>query len=120
MTDLLTRAEDAAIAAEIDLPSAPFMDGKFRAGKGPALVPTNPATGEVLTTIAAAGAEEHQVFVEVAERLHLAGRQILAPRHGEPAVGQRELIGRLRCGHVISPGHECLRQSARSFLRVYR
>ena len=58
MTDLLTRAEDAAIAAEIDLPSAPFMDGKFRAGKGPALVTTNPATGEVLTTIAAAGAED--------------------------------------------------------------
>ena len=35
MTELLTRAEYAAIAAEIDLPAAPYIDGKFRTGSGP-------------------------------------------------------------------------------------
>ena len=30
MTELLTRAEYAAIAADLDLPATPFVDGKFR------------------------------------------------------------------------------------------
>ncbi|MEO1601015.1 MAG: aldehyde dehydrogenase [Pseudomonadota bacterium] len=63
MTDLLTRDEYAAIAAEIDLPAAPFIDGKFRPGSGPAIATLNPATGEVLTTIAAAGADDVELAV---------------------------------------------------------
>ncbi len=58
MTDLLTRDEYAAIAAGLDLPAAPFVDGKFRAGRGPVLETANPATGAVLARIASAGAED--------------------------------------------------------------
>ncbi len=55
MTELLTREEYGAIAAEIDLPSTPFVDGKFRKGSGPMMDTINPATGEVLTSISTAG-----------------------------------------------------------------
>lgn len=58
MTDLLTAEEYAAIAAEIDLPAAPFVDGKFRKGAGPMMETVNPATGKVLTSISTAGAED--------------------------------------------------------------
>ena len=66
MTDLLTRAEYGAIAAELDLPAAPFIDGKFRAGTGAKMETVNPATGEVLTTIACAGAEDVDLAVQKA------------------------------------------------------
>ncbi len=66
MTELLTRDEYAAIAAEIDLPAAPFIDGKFRAGQGAPMPTVNPATGDVLTTIASAGAEDVDLAVEQA------------------------------------------------------
>ena len=45
MTDLLTRDEYAAIAADLDLPAAPFIDGKFRAGSGAPLLTLNPDPG---------------------------------------------------------------------------
>ena len=54
MTDLLTRSEYAAIAADLDLPKSPFIDGKFRPGTGTPFETLNPAKGETLATIAAA------------------------------------------------------------------
>ncbi|MEM1428385.1 MAG: aldehyde dehydrogenase [Pseudomonadota bacterium] len=84
MTDLLTRAEYAAIAADLDLPAAPFIDGKFRPGIGPALPTLNPATGETLKTIAAAGPADVDLAVEKAReafeqghwaRLHPSARK---------------------------------------------
>lgn len=54
MTDLLTKAEYAAIAADLDLPKAPFIDGKFRKGSGPMMATVNPATGEALAEISTA------------------------------------------------------------------
>ncbi|WP_101067186.1 aldehyde dehydrogenase [Roseovarius salinarum] len=54
MTDLLTREEYAAIAADLDLPAAPFVEGKFRSGNGPAMDTRNPASGKVLTTLSTA------------------------------------------------------------------
>ncbi|MEM8538133.1 MAG: aldehyde dehydrogenase [Pseudomonadota bacterium] len=63
MTDLLTKAEYAAIAADLDVPAAPFVDGKFRRGSGPAMATTNPATGEVITTIATAGSDDVDLAV---------------------------------------------------------
>ncbi len=63
MTDLLTRAEYAAIAAEIDLPSTPFIDGKFRKGSGPMMPTTNPATGDVLTQISTANTADVDLAV---------------------------------------------------------
>ena len=58
MTDLLTRSEYAAIAADLDLPATPFVDGKFRKGQGPMMDTVNPATGEVLTAISTANAQD--------------------------------------------------------------
>ncbi|MEO0751650.1 MAG: aldehyde dehydrogenase [Pseudomonadota bacterium] len=66
MTDLLTRAEYAAIAAEIDLPATPFVDGKFRKGAGPMMDTVNPATGAVLTSISTANAEDVNFAVQKA------------------------------------------------------
>jgi len=63
MTELLTRAEYAAIAAEIDLPAAPFIDGKFRKGTGPMMETVNPATGDLLTRISTAGPEDVDLAV---------------------------------------------------------
>jgi gamma-glutamyl-gamma-aminobutyraldehyde dehydrogenase len=56
--DLLTRDEYAAIAASLSLPRAAFVDGKFRKGTGDALATVNPATGTVLTEIAACDASD--------------------------------------------------------------
>ncbi len=58
MSDLLTRAEYAAIADEINFPRSAFIDGGFRAGTGAPLVTVNPATGEEICTIAACGADD--------------------------------------------------------------
>ncbi|MEL7258251.1 MAG: aldehyde dehydrogenase family protein, partial [Pseudomonadota bacterium] len=66
MTELLTRKEYGAIAAEIDLPAAPFVDGKFRKGSGPMMETVNPATGEVLTKISTAGQKDVDFAVQKA------------------------------------------------------
>lgn len=66
MSDLLTREEYGAIAADLDLPAAPFVDGKFRKGSGPVMETVNPATGEVLVRIASAGAKDVDFAVQKA------------------------------------------------------
>ncbi len=53
MSDLLTRAEYAAIADAMDFPKAAFIDGKYRAGRGGKLKTHNPATGKPICEIAA-------------------------------------------------------------------
>lgn len=63
MTDLLTRAEYVALAADLDLPKTPFIDGKFRAGSGADMDTLNPATGEVLATISTAGPKDVDLAV---------------------------------------------------------
>ncbi|MEL6167690.1 MAG: aldehyde dehydrogenase [Pseudomonadota bacterium] len=68
MTDLLTRAEYAAIAADLNLPAGCHIDGSFRPGRGAALPTLNPATGETLATIAAAGGEDVDLAVEKARQ----------------------------------------------------
>ena len=52
--DLLTREEYASIAADLTLPVAPFIDGKFRAGKGERFPTINPATNETIANISGA------------------------------------------------------------------
>ncbi|MGR3513003.1 MAG: aldehyde dehydrogenase [Paracoccaceae bacterium] len=66
MTDLLTRAEYAAIAASLDRPASPFIDGKFRPGTGRDMATVNPATGDTLTTIRTASAEDVDLAVSKA------------------------------------------------------
>ena len=64
--DLLTREEYAAIAADLIFPAAPFIDGKFRAGKGRAFPTINPATGDTIATISAANAKDVDLAVKKA------------------------------------------------------
>ena len=66
MTDLLTRAEYAAIAADIDLPAAPFIDGRFRPDDGADMPTLNPATGDALATIRTASAADVELAVSKA------------------------------------------------------
>lgn len=66
MSDLLTHDEYKAIAADLDLPKTPFVDGKFRKGKGPMMETVNPATGKVITKISTAGAEDVDFAVKKA------------------------------------------------------
>ena len=63
MTNLLTRAEYAAIAADLSFPSAPFIDGRFRKGRGAMMATLNPATGEEITRIASANDEDVDLAV---------------------------------------------------------
>ena len=74
MSDLLTREEYAAIAADLNPPRAPFMDGKFRKGSGKVLATSNPATGEVIAEIAACGAEDVDFAVTKARAAFEQGR----------------------------------------------
>ncbi|MEM1351733.1 MAG: aldehyde dehydrogenase [Pseudomonadota bacterium] len=73
MTDLLTKAEYSAIAAEIDLPKSPFIDGKFRKGNGGYMETLNPATGAVVTKIATANAADVDLAVEKAREAYAVG-----------------------------------------------
>ncbi|MEM9576598.1 MAG: aldehyde dehydrogenase [Pseudomonadota bacterium] len=66
MTDLLTRAEYAAIARDLDFPATPFMDGKFRRGQGPMMATVNPATGETIVTISTADQKDVDFAVQKA------------------------------------------------------
>ncbi|SLN39472.1 Aldehyde dehydrogenase PuuC [Roseovarius albus] len=66
MTDLLTREEYGAIADEIDFPATPFVDGKFRKGSGPMMETINPATGDVITKISTANADDVDFAVQKA------------------------------------------------------
>ena len=74
MTELLTRDDYAAIAEAIALPRAAFIDGKFRAGAGPALPTINPATGEPICEIAACDASDVDLAVQKAREAFDQGR----------------------------------------------
>ena len=74
MTDLLTRADYAAIAADLSLPTTPFIDGKFRRGTGPMMTTLNPATGEALAQISTADAVDVGLAVDKAREAFDQGR----------------------------------------------
>jgi gamma-glutamyl-gamma-aminobutyraldehyde dehydrogenase len=73
MSDLLTRAEYAALAADIDFPRTAFIDGGSRAGTGAPLVTLNPATGEEICTIIACGAGDVNLAVQKAKEAFEVG-----------------------------------------------
>ncbi len=58
MTDVLSQEDYTAIAASMTPPSAAFINGSFRKGRGDAMPITNPATGEVITSIHQCTAED--------------------------------------------------------------
>lgn len=74
MSGLLTREEYASIAADLMFPAAPFIDGKFRAGRGKKFPTVNPATGKSLATIAGANAKDVDLAVEKAREAFDQGR----------------------------------------------
>lgn len=63
MTDLLTQAEYTAIAAALDLPRNPFIDGRFQPGRGVMMATSNPATGEEITQISTANGADVDLAV---------------------------------------------------------
>ncbi|WP_170371952.1 aldehyde dehydrogenase [Ruegeria arenilitoris] len=82
---LLTRDEYASIAAGLNLPTGAFIDGGYRPAISGAVFPTvNPATGAVLTEVAACAAADVNLAVEKAResfddrrwsRLHPSARK---------------------------------------------
>ena len=54
MSNLLTHAEYKVIAQDLNLPKAPFIDGKFCAGRGAVFATLNPATGKEIAQITSA------------------------------------------------------------------
>ncbi|MDJ0639360.1 MAG: aldehyde dehydrogenase [Paracoccaceae bacterium] len=75
MSDLLTRDEYKAIAAGLDLPTGAFIDGSFRSAASADVFETvNPATGEVLTEIAACGAADVDLAAQKARDAFEDGR----------------------------------------------
>ncbi|WP_170461580.1 aldehyde dehydrogenase [Ruegeria arenilitoris] len=72
---LLTRDEYASIAAGLDLPTGAFIDGGYRPAISGAVFPTvNPATGAVLTEVAACAAADVNLAVEKARESFDDGR----------------------------------------------
>ena len=72
---LLTQDEYKSIAANLTLPAAAFIDGKFcPAASGKTFETVNPATGEKLADIAACGAEDVDFAVEKAREAFDDGR----------------------------------------------
>jgi gamma-glutamyl-gamma-aminobutyraldehyde dehydrogenase len=75
MSDLLTREEYKAIAAGLTLPTQAFVDGSFRpATSGATFGTVNPATGDVLSRVAACGAEDVDFAVQKARDAFEDGR----------------------------------------------
>ncbi|MDK1378707.1 MULTISPECIES: aldehyde dehydrogenase [unclassified Sinorhizobium] len=75
MHDLLTAAEYTAIAKSMSYPSNAFIDGAFRpAQSGKTFKTTNPATGEVLTEIAACDSADVDFAVAKAKEAFEDGR----------------------------------------------
>jgi len=58
MSDVLTTEEYQALAHSMEMPSAAFIDGGYKAGSGATMSTTNPATGEVICNIAACDASD--------------------------------------------------------------
>ncbi len=72
---LLTKDEYESIAAHLDLPTGAFIDGGYRPSiSGQVFDTINPATGAVLTSIAACGSEDVDFAVEKAREAFDDGR----------------------------------------------
>ncbi|OXY82211.1 aldehyde dehydrogenase [Oceanimonas doudoroffii] len=75
MSELLTREQYHALAAELQFPTESFIDGRFCPALSGETLPTiNPATGEVLAEIAACGTEDVDLAVRAARDAFDDGR----------------------------------------------
>ncbi len=74
MSDVLTREEYKAIAAELTLPVNAHINGKFCAAKsGDTFQTINPATGETLAKIASCGQDDVDYAVKKARQAFVSG-----------------------------------------------
>jgi gamma-glutamyl-gamma-aminobutyraldehyde dehydrogenase len=74
MSELLSRDDYAACAQQLSLPSTAFINGKFaKAKSGKTFDTINPATGEVLTAVAACGEEDVNYAVKKARQAFESG-----------------------------------------------
>ncbi len=114
--DLLTREEYAAIAAEMTWPSAAFVDGKYRPGKGAKLKTVNPATGETITEIAACNAGDVDFAVGKAReafdqghwsRLHPSARKDALIRLAKLMTRNRRELAVMECVESGKPIRDC-------------
>ena len=70
MAELLSKAQYAAIAADLQLRTQAFIDGEFRdAVSGRTFVTTNPATGKQLAEVAACDVQDVDIAVAAAKRV---------------------------------------------------
>lgn len=74
MSDLLTRKDYEAIAGSLTFPAAAFIDGKFKTGSGAKMPTVNPATGKVITKIAACSKKDVTFAVKKAREAFDQGR----------------------------------------------
>ena len=73
--ELLTKEEYTSLAAELDFPTAAFVDGAYRpAASGKTFATANPATGAKLADIAACGVEDVDFAVAKAREAFEDGR----------------------------------------------
>ncbi|ANI15055.1 aldehyde dehydrogenase [Pseudomonas citronellolis] len=90
MAELLSKAQYAAIAAELRFPTQAFIDGSFRdAVSGRTFASSNPATGERLADIAACDAEDVNLAVASARLAFEDGRWSKRSPGERKAVMQR-------------------------------
>lgn len=90
MAELLSKAQYAAIAAELRFPTQAFIDGGFRdAASGRTFASSNPATGERLADIAACDAEDVNLAVASARLAFEDGRWSKRSPGERKAVMQR-------------------------------
>lgn len=68
MTDVLSLDEYTAIAKSLTPPSAAFINGGFKKGSGAEMAITNPATGDVITTINQCTADDVDLAVSKARK----------------------------------------------------
>jgi len=116
MTGLLTRAEYAAIGGGLDFPATPFVDGRFRSGGGPEMPTLNPATGERLTRISTASADDVDFAVsrarEAFERghwanMHPSGRKDVLVRLCNSMTRARRELAVMECLESGKPIRDC-------------
>jgi gamma-glutamyl-gamma-aminobutyraldehyde dehydrogenase len=117
MSDLLTFDEYTAIAATIDLPVNPFINGAFHKPiTGKTMESLNPATGKLLANVAACGPQDVDYAVEKARkafddgcwsRLHPAARKTTLIRLAKLIHRNRHELAVLESLESGKPISEC-------------
>jgi gamma-glutamyl-gamma-aminobutyraldehyde dehydrogenase len=117
MSELLTREEYAAIAAELSFPTDAFIDGAYRpAQSGRTIETRNPATGELLGHLAACEADDVDLAVRRAReafdrgdwsRMHPGDRKRVMIRLGKLMQRNRRELAVLESLDSGKPIRDC-------------